>query len=89
MEGNRSYSHLKSLNVAGDAPSVRRMSPFEILYTPSPRMDDAGMFTFAPFHHSESSLNSNFPASAVIRAAGGRKGNASICSPDTVAMRFL
>ena len=60
-----------------------------MLYTPSPFMDDCGIFTAAPFHQSESSLKSNVPTSPVTRAAGGRKGYASMVSDATFTCRFF
>src|SRR6478752_2838217 len=47
------------------------------------------MSTRAPFHQTESSLNSNRPVNARMSAAGGRKGNASVRSPATSMRRVL
>ena len=54
------------------------MSPLFRLYTPSPFIAECGSCPAAPFHHSESSLNSKLPLSAWTCAAGGRNGKASM-----------
>ena len=65
------------------------MSPLSRLYTPSPLTFDAGSSAYAPFHQSESSLNSKLPVSAFTSAAGGRNGYASMLSAATCTSRFL
>ena len=78
--GKCGYSQSKSGNDAGATARLSFMSPLFRLYTPSPFMLDFGNRAAAPFHQSESSLNSKLPVSAVTWAAGGRNANASMLS---------
>jgi len=64
-------------------------SPLSNSYTPSPLAFDAGIATYAPFHHAESLVNANAPLRSRTMAAGGRNGYAIIVVLDTVSIRVF